>query len=385
MKKLKQSVSILIVACLFYSSTTNAQVSIGDQLAPDADAILDLTNFDNLGLLLPHSASNPNSGSLSAAPEGLLVYYKENFFLKGSGSLFNSITPWKSIYTGAAPSNVYFNPTGYTGVGIGLDGTDIKANLHVALTSKEVNTSNTSASFIIGGSDADTHMSMDNDEILVKNSANNTTGTLKLQEGGGTVQVGESATVRSTLNVYGEVQQHSAALVPVGGISMWTGSTIPAGWALCNGSPYTKLAGGTIVSPDLRDRFIVGTGGSYTAGQTGGENSIALSRSEIPSHQHEASSNGASIAISSSGAHEHEYDYIPKNGKGYVLLYNSSNEVLGYGNWTQDDTEGGGNHTHPNSNFTGSTGSGSGLSGSSVGSAHENRPPYYAVAYIMKL
>ena len=381
-------VIILAFFSLFALLNIKAQVSIGDQLLPDTDAILDLTNGNSLGLLLPHSASNPNSGTLAAsAPEGLLLYYKENFFLKGSG-LFNAITPWKSIYTGDDPSNVYFNPIGYTGVGIGLDGSVsnmIKANLHVALTSKEVNTSNTSASFIIGDSDGDLHMSMDNDEILVKNSANNTTGTLKLQEGGGTVQVGESATVRSTLNVYGEVQQHSAALVPVGGISMWTGSTIPAGWALCNGSPYTKLAGGTIVSPDLRDRFIVGTGGSYTAGQTGGENSIALSRSEIPSHQHEASSNGASIAISSSGAHEHEYDYIPKNGKGYVLLYNSSNEVLGYGNWTQDDTEGGGNHTHPNSNFTGSTGSGSGLSGSSVGSAHENRPPYYAVAYIMKL
>ena len=385
MMKQKQSVSILIVACLFYSSTINAQVSIGDQPVPDPDAMLDLRNGNNLGLLLPHSVSNPNSGSLSAAPEGLLVYYKENFFLKGSGSLFNSITPWKSIYTGAAPSNVYFNPSGYTGVGIGLDGSDIKSNLHIALNSKEVNKSNTSASFLIGDSDAGTHMSMDNDEILVKNSANNNTGTLKLQEGGGTVQVGESATVRSTLNVFGEVQQHSAALVPVGVIMMWTGSTIPTGWALCDGSTYTTLAGGTIDSPDLRERFIVGAGGTYTTGQTGGENSIALSRSEIPSHQHEASGNGATLAISSSGTHEHEYDYIPKVGKGYVGAYNSSNEVLGYGSWTQDDTEGGGNHTHPNSNFTGSTGSGSGLSGSSVGSAHENRPPYYAVAYIMKL
>jgi microcystin-dependent protein len=166
---------------------------------------------------------------------------------------------------------------------------------------------------------------------------------------------------------------------------MWTGSTAPAGWALCDGSTYNRLAGGTIVSPDLRERFIVGTGGSYTINQTGGENSIALSRSQMPSHQHEASSNGANIAISSSGYHEHEYDYIPRNGKGYVGAYNSSNEVLGYGSWAQDATEGGGYHTHPNSNFSGSTGLGSGLSGSSVGSAHENRPPYYALAYIMKL
>ena len=42
-----------------------------------------------------------------------------------------------------------------------------------------------------------------------------------------------------------------AGAVPVGGIIMWSGTvaTIPANWALCNGSNST---------PDLRDRFIVG-------------------------------------------------------------------------------------------------------------------------------
>jgi hypothetical protein len=46
------------------------------------------------------------------------------------------------------------------------------------------------------------------------------------------------------------------SVVPAGTVVMWSGqlTAIPAGWALCNGSNST---------PDLRDKFIVGAGGSY--------------------------------------------------------------------------------------------------------------------------
>jgi hypothetical protein len=37
-------------------------------------------------------------------------------------------------------------------------------------------------------------------------------------------------------------------IIPVGGIIMWSGITVPTGWSLCNGSNGT---------PDLRNRFIV--------------------------------------------------------------------------------------------------------------------------------
>lgn len=51
--------------------------------------------------------------------------------------------------------------------------------------------------------------------------------------------------------------------IPSGGIIMWSGdiSKIPAGWKLCDGSNGT---------PDLRDRFVVGAGTSYSTGATGG-------------------------------------------------------------------------------------------------------------------
>ena len=59
-------------------------------------------------------------------------------------------------------------------------------------------------------------------------------------------------------------------LIPTGIISMWSGAlnAIPSGWALCNGENGT---------PDLRDKFVVGAGGNYGVGATGGAASASVS------------------------------------------------------------------------------------------------------------
>lgn len=51
--------------------------------------------------------------------------------------------------------------------------------------------------------------------------------------------------------------------LPIGSIVPWSGSigSIPSGWSLCDGTNGT---------PDLRDRFMVGSGDTYTPGETGG-------------------------------------------------------------------------------------------------------------------
>jgi hypothetical protein len=82
--------------------------------------------------------------------------------------------------------------------------------------------------------------------------------------------------------------------VPSGVITMWSGSvvSIPSGWLLCDGTNGT---------PDLRDRFIVGAGGTYTVNDTGGADSVQLSGSEMPSHSH----GSGSLHTDSDGNHSH--------------------------------------------------------------------------------
>jgi hypothetical protein len=65
-------------------------------------------------------------------------------------------------------------------------------------------------------------------------------------------------------NLYGIIGTSAAVTpIPAGGIIMWSGSigSIPVGYFLCNGQNGT---------PDLRDRFVVGSGNTYAVGNTGG-------------------------------------------------------------------------------------------------------------------
>ena len=71
-----------------------------------------------------------------------------------------------------------------------------------------------------------------------------------------------------------------------GMIMLWTGSAAPSGWAICNGSSGT---------PDLRDKFVMGAGGSLPAG--GGYKDAA-----IVSHSHTLSGTSAASSITGTAA-----------------------------------------------------------------------------------
>lgn len=154
--------------------------------------------------------------------------------------------------------------------------------------------------------------------------------------------------------------------VPAGVIVLWSGSedNIPTGWALCNGQNG---------APDLRDRFVVGAGFSYAVDETGGAAGVALSVAQLPSHGHGA----GTLSAQEAGTHTHKYaDEHPVTIE-YVVGGGMRDESVCSTN--QDETkttQSAGAHTHTVAGTTGATGS---------GAEHENRPPYYALCYIMKL
>ena len=121
--------------------------------------------------------------------------------------------------------------------------------------------------------------------------------------------------------------------VPSGGIIMWSGNEVPSGWLLCDGTEGT---------PNLRDRFVLGWG-SRSIGDTGGEEEHTLTIDEIPSHSHDAGSLNVTGATSGGGG-------IEASGASPA-----NRSVQGH---------------------TGSTG-GDG--------SHNNMPPYYVLAFIMKI
>lgn len=123
----------------------------------------------------------------------------------------------------------------------------------------------------------------------------------------------------------------SSGGVPSGFIGMWSGTEIPTGWYLCNGENGT---------PDLRDRFILGAGTKYAVGGSGGSETITLTVDQMPSHNHSI----------------------------------SGNDVGAYGGSTARNAT------------AGLANIGTTVYTNSVGSSqpHNNMPPYYVLAFIMK-
>ena len=167
--------------------------------------------------------------------------------------------------------------------------------------------------------------------------------------------------------------------VPKGMIMLWSGSTsaIPTGWSLCNGSNGT---------PDLRDKFVMGAGGSRAT--TGGSADAV-----IVSHTHTASTNttGAhthslSGSTNTTGNHAHSYT-APSGTKAFQtsgMTGTSSNGLTGTASATTNTT---GNHSHSVSGTANSNGNHTHsvtVNANGTSGTGKNLPPYYALAYIMK-
>ena len=123
-----------------------------------------------------------------------------------------------------------------------------------------------------------------------------------------------------------------------GMIILWSGAAdaIPSGFVLCDGNNST---------PNLSGRFVVGydaSNGDYDVNDTGGAENVTLSIAQIPNHKHTTSFDG--------------HKFFPGDGSTSVSY--------------------GGAGGYPATVFS--------MDNTGGGQSHENRPPYYALCYIMK-
>lgn len=180
----------------------------------------------------------------------------------------------------------------------------------------------------------------------------------------------------------------------IGTVLNWPVNFAPRDWAFCDGrliliSSNTALYslignyyGGdgrtTFGLPDLRGRVTVGAGqgpglSSYQLGQTGGAEAVALSVSEMPSHNHIAT-----VSASTPGSVNmplSQEDAVRETPQAGDILATPSSEIYGPNN---DSTV--------NTQLAGSTG-GENVTISNTGGSipHANMQPYLVLNYIIAL
>lgn len=157
---------------------------------------------------------------------------------------------------------------------------------------------------------------------------------------------GESCYEASQFPTMTTIEEMTPHLMPKGAIVMWSGATdaIPTGWALCNGDKGT---------PNLSGRFIVGVGKSsngetdYKLNKTGGKEKVLLKANEcaLPEHRH---------------------GLDPQ-----TIKYGGTKTVTVATTFGTEDSSG----TEYSNEYEKQL----------ADSPHENLPPYYVLAYIMKV
>ena len=159
------------------------------------------------------------------------------------------------------------------------------------------------------------------------------TGNVGLESDGDFTYNPSTGTVTATSFAGSGANLTGIVAIPSGAIILWSGAAnaIPSGFVLCDGNNST---------PNLSGKFVVGydaSNGDYDVGDTGGSESVTLTVDQIPAHTHPRNYSS----------------HQPSSGtNGFRAANNSIGNI-----------------------DTGSTGG---------GQSHENRPPFYALCYIMK-
>lgn len=201
-------------------------------------------------------------------------------------------------------------------------------------------------------------------EIVSVTSVSGNTMTITRAQDGTSAQSWNTGDILSQRVIAAELRQWQG-IVPVGGIIMWSGAAtaIPENWALCNGTAGT---------PNLENTFVIGAGGTYPVGATGGSATALLD------HVHSITDPGH---VHGNAPHSHGYVDNLGNPAG-IPTTNTVGGTIFEGTGT------------PNITFSTTTSAVSvpialattGIVGTNVaGTGTNSLPPYYALCYIMRV
>jgi microcystin-dependent protein len=175
---------------------------------------------------------------------------------------------------------------------------------------------------------------------------------------------------------------------------MWSGPEIPSNWVLCDGFTY-NIPGGTIQTPDLRGRFILssGSGAGLTPrsiNQTGGQEQVTLSQAQMPSHIHDVSAYTTGDGQHTHGIYDPGHNHVITTQSGSIFENNApgyrqiaaGNGISG-GSWQSDNNFTGISITSDYSAHNHTINVNQSVKGSD--NSHENMPPFYVLAFIMRI
>jgi hypothetical protein len=355
--QIKNYGNIIALFLMFSSLISYAQVGIGTS-TPNENSSLDLqggTTIDK-GFVLPLATTNIpfnnkpiKEGTLLYSDSEKMIYYVVDSSL--TSPKYNALSPW------------FYNPN--------LNSTDVTTDKNVFIGGT-LNV-NVGAVFNEASTNADFRVESDgNDHMLFVDGSNDKVGIGKNSPAHKLDVVGD---INSSI----KIKEGGNDLIPAGVIVMWSGTTAPAGWALCDGGGT-----GSALRPDLKGRFIVGYNPvdidynnvtkNITTAKIGGSKTHNHS---IPAHKHTMNHDHQAFNVTIPSS---TWDNADKKGC-YGAFTSANDEYL------QHNADGAISVNPPpyKGDAAGSVNSYTGEKTSFSTLDSDNRPPFYTLAYIIKL